>query len=459
MIKNLLTIGFLGISFLANCQYIIRDNFKDFLLDSLHRQQNWSNQYNPSAAGVPSYSGAGTGDALTSGTNNGARGRIIAGNMNIPNFIQTDKVLSIRSNGDGIGKLFPTGEVVSGSVYVAIPFRFSAFVQASNGATITTEMQFVRGVFQDPVGSSPQTTFRVTVKPVIGGYNLGCYKSGLNTSIYKSTPTLFTLNQDVLIVLKYTFNPGLADDELKLFINPNLTLPESSSTPEVTTTAYDDVLKLDGINFNFNNIARPTAEIGGLMVSTTWPSVQNALPLSCIENLQLNKTNTTNATLSWDAVNCRAARHFTIQQSTNGKDFNDVETIKNIGDNGKYSGNFKLLDGVNFVRLAITDIHGQTIYSSTLSIRKGNLSIQQMNLYPNPTKNILNVSLKTTSPDEFYFQILNAQGQIVSNQKRTINFIGESSIGFDLSLLTAGNYILKYTNKSGVTASKSFIKN
>jgi hypothetical protein len=379
--------------------------------------------------------------------------------MNIPNFIQTDKVLSIRSNGDGIGKLFPTGEVVSGSVYVAIPFRFSAFVQASNGATITTEMQFVRGVFQDPVGSSPQTTFRVTVKPVIGGYNLGCYKSGLNTSIYKSTPTLFTLNQDVLIVLKYTFNPGLADDELKLFINPNLTLPESSSTPEVTTTAYDDVLKLDGINFNFNNIARPTAEIGGLMVSTTWPSVQNALPLSCIENLQLNKTNTTNATLSWDAVNCRAARHFTIQQSTNGKDFNDVETIKNIGDNGKYSGNFKLLDGVNFVRLAITDIHGQTIYSSTLSIRKGNLSIQQMNLYPNPTKNILNVSLKTTSPDEFYFQILNAQGQIVSNQKRTINFIGESSIGFDLSLLTAGNYILKYTNKSGVTASKSFIKN
>ena len=69
-----------------------------------------------------------------------------------------------------------------------------------------------------------------------------------------------------------------------------------------------------------------------------------------------------------------------------------------------------------------------------------------MNLYPNPTKNILNVSIKTTSPDEFYFQILNAQGQIVNNQKRTINFIGESNIGFDVSLLTAGNYILKYTN-------------
>lgn len=449
----------MGICLVANSQYLIRDNFKNFLLDSLHRQQNWSNQYDPSTLGVPSYSGAGTGDALTGGTNNGARGRIVAGNMNIANFIQTDKVLSIRSNGDGVGKLFPTGEVLAGSVYVAVPFRFSAFVQASNGSSITTEMQFIRGVFQDPVGSFPQTTFRVTVKPVTGGYNLGCYKSGSNTSFYNAAPTLLTLNQDVLIVVKYTFNPGDNNDELKLFINPNLSLPETSNTAEVTTTAYADVLKLDGINFNFNNISRPTAEIGGLMVSTTWPSVQNALPLTCIENLQLNKINAALATLSWDAVNCRAARHFTIQQSTNGKDFKDVAKINNIGDNGKYNGNFKLYEGINFVRLAITDIHGETIYSSTLTIKNGNTALQNITLYPNPSKNVLNISVKTNTADELSFQIISSDGRIVNNSIRKINFTGITNIGLDINTLQAGTYVLKCTNKKGEIHTTTFIKN
>lgn len=459
MIRKLLIATILFLSVKAKSQLYLLDNFDTYNTagttnGNLNGQNNWTNGYVDFNLG--------TGDAPPINFVS-YRGKIINNQMIIPNFLNTSKVLQIASQNDGIGKVFPTGVAYNGSVYMALPFSINSFKRyvgpnPTDSTDITAQVNILRAVYKLNAGDFPTTACRFFVKPVAGGYNIGCSKA-LNTATYKTSPTLLTKFQNVLVVLKYTFVPGDNNDIVSLYINPNLTLNEASNTPEVEVVGLDDAPEIQGVNLNFNNNNNPNTFIGGVYASATWPSIQNALPLSCIENLQLKKISKDKATLAWSATNCKAVKFFTIQQSSNGKEFKNVEFINNQGEKGNYSGTFNVLDGINYVRLAITDFNGQTIYSSTLTISKTITNLQQVQLYPNPAKDLLNVSIKTKNPEEFNFQILNAQGQVLSNQINKINFIGESNITIDIKQFSKGIFILKITNKSGETTTNKFYKN
>jgi hypothetical protein len=452
MIRKLLATTIVFLSLNAKSQLYLLDNFDTYNTAGptnglLNGQNNWTNGY--------VNFNLGTGDAPPINFVS-YRGKIINSPMIIPNFLNTSKVLQIASQHDGIGKIFPPGVAYNGSIYMALPFSINSFKRyigpnPTDSTDITAQVNILRAVYKLNDGEFPTTACRFFVKPVVGGYNIGCSKA-LNTATYKTNPTLLTNFQNVLVVLKYTFVPGANNDIVSLYINPNLALNESSNTPEVEVVGLDDAPEIQGVNLNFNNNNNPNTFIGGVYASATWPSIQNALPLSCIDNLQLNKISRDRASLTWSATNCKAVKSFTLQQSTNGKDFKNIELINNQGEKGNYASTFNLLDGANFIRLAITDIHGQTIYSSVLTISKNNTSLQNINLYPNPAKDLLNVAIKTKNPEEFNFQVL-------SNQVNKINFVGESNISIDIKDFSKGIYLLKVTNKTGETTINKFYKN
>lgn len=455
MIKKLLTIAFVSLLVGAKAQYLIRDNFKNYNTagatnGELSGQNGWNNQY---LLGNGNYSG-GTGDALTGAGSNGVRGKIIAGTMNIPGFISTDKVLSIRSNGDGVGKAFPTYPT-SGAVYVAIPMNITAFTKATDNTPITTETQIVRMTRQTGPDVFPETVCRFTALPVAGGYNIGCYK-GLNSVAYNASPTLLTLNQTNLIILKYEFVTGDNNDIVSVYINPNLSLPEAANPVEVTAVGNTDFNNIQSINLNYNNVNRPTTLIGGLMVSTTWPSIQNALPVNCITNLQLIKTSTEKAKLVWDATNCKEVKDFTVQTGLQATSLDNTKTEASKGD-GNYSSEISLKQGTNFVRLVTTDLNGQKIYSQILSVKNGGI-IKNLELYPNPTKNQLNITLKADASQTATLQVFNMQGKLVYQHQRNLQ-AGQNILAIDVAKLPAGMYSFKALLSQNDFETRTFIKN
>lgn len=455
MLKKLITFLLAFSLVFVKAQYLIRDNFKNFNTagatnGELNGQNGWNNQYQ---LGNGNYSG-GTGDALTGGLNNGVRGKIISGNMSISGFITTDKVLSIRSNGDGIGKVFSTFPS-SGAVYVAIPLTITAFTKASDNLPITSETQVLRLVRQSGPDLFPETVCRFTALPVAGGYNIGCYK-GLNTSVYNSSPTLLTLNQANLIVLKYEFVQGDNNDIVSVYINPNLSLPEAANIPEVTAVGNTDFTNIQSVNLNYNNVNRAASLIGGLMVSTTWPLIQNALPTNCITNLQVVKTGSDKAKLIWDATSCKEIKDFTVQTGLQTNSLDNTKLVDSKED-GRYQSEFTLSQGTNFVRLVTTDFNGQKLYSQILSVKNGGI-IKQLELYPNPTKNQLNITLKAEAQQIATLQIFNLQGKLVFQHQRNL-LVGQNVMSLDVANLPKGLYTFKTVLTNDNSESKSFIKN
>lgn len=451
MIKKLLSLAFVVSVLGANAQLLLVDNFKNYNTagstnGDLNGQNGWNNQYDAFNFG--------TGDAPFS---NGTpyRGKIISANLSIPGFLQTDKVFYTGSNGDGIGKGFTTMSPTSGTVYVAVPFAVRDFKRRTDSTVVTVESNLLRLVNKAAAGDFPVTACRIFIKPAVGGFTLGVGKT-LNSSSYKSSPTIIPLNTACLVIIKYTFNPGVDDDQVSLYINPNLSIPENMNIPEVSALGTTDAPIIQGVNFNFNNLNSPFTYIGGIYASTTWPSIQNALPTNCINNLQLVKTANDKAKLVWNATNCKQIENFTIQTGLEANKLSNNSIVKSKGD-GNYSSEFNLQQGTNFVRLVTTDLNGQNIYSPVLSVKNGGI-IKGLELYPNPTHKQLNITLKAEANQEATLQIFNVEGKLVYQNKRQLQ-AGQNVLSVDVAHLVAGMYTFKSTIGLTEIESKNFIKN
>lgn len=439
----------------AKAQLLLVDNFKNYSTSgptngNLSGQNGWISSYDNFDFG--------TGDAppVSSIVN---RGKIISQSLTMPGFITTDKVLQIASTNDGIGKGFTTMSPTSGTVYVALPFSINSFNRfvgpsTTDSNSITGEANILRVVYKLAAGDFPTTACRFFVKPVSGGYNIGVSKA-TNSSTYKASPTLLSRFQNVLVVLKYTFNPGTNDDQVSLYINPNLSLPENMNTPEVQVVGNGDASIIQGVNLNFNTANCPNTFIGGVYASTTWPSIQNALPINCISNLQLIKTNTDKAKLVWDATNCKEIKEFTIQTGLQTSGLDNTTIVNSKGD-GNYSSEISLKQGTNFVRLVTTDLNGQKLYSQILSVKNGGI-IKNLELYPNPTKNQLNITLNANASQVATLQVFNLQGKLVYQHQRHLQ-VGQNVLAIDVANLPAGLYSFKALLSQNQFETKTFIK-
>jgi hypothetical protein len=83
------------------------------------------------------------------------------------------------------------------------------------------------------------------------------------------TDSIYAFNTTYLVVVKYTFNPEAGDDEVKLWINPDLLGTEP--TANLTTTAGNDVsaLGLVALRQGAGN-ATPALILGGVRINTNW---------------------------------------------------------------------------------------------------------------------------------------------------------------------------------------------
>ncbi len=76
---------------------------------------------------------------------------------------------------------------------------------------------------------------------------------------------------------------------------------------------------------------------------------------------------------------------------------------------------------------------------------RNQLSMQILNVYPNPSKDIINLSILSKSDEEVNINILNIEGKMIKSYKKTI-FKGNQNLSFDVANLPSGNYFVKIEN-------------
>ncbi|MFY8127881.1 MAG: T9SS type A sorting domain-containing protein [Chitinophagaceae bacterium] len=415
----------------SNAQNLLFENFSSLNNAQLNGQNGWSNSTSSGFPGLGACAGA-----VCQNTPIANRA------MSFTNFQTTTKALNPinNSNGDGVGK-FLSSSVRSGSVYVALLANFSSLNASSNGSQVFRLMD-----------SSFTTATRLYAKSLGASFALAVDKTGGVASGFTSSNYAF--NTDVLIVLKYTFNTGSTiDDAIRIYVNPDLNMPEPT-LPDLSYTSggTQDANSITRIVFPWNGSNIPTGFIGAVSISSSWGTT---LPSPFVSNLSLNKTSNKSASLNWEVSNNNELNNFTVQQSTNNKDFTNVARIEYNG-NRTFSQPINLQEGINFIRLATTNKQGAISYSQVLTTKYGSLNLASFSLSPNPTKGNLLVSLKSDKADNQTFIITDMQGRLITQQVRKIEK-GESTITIDANNLKTGNYILK-TIINNTQVSQLFIK-
>ncbi|OFX23630.1 MAG: hypothetical protein A2033_15660 [Bacteroidetes bacterium GWA2_31_9] len=174
-----------------------------------------------------------------------------------------------------------------------------------------------------------------------------------------------------------------------------------------------------------------------------------SLPISLIEfNCKL-KSNIVE--LKWITTNEKNNNLFTIERSKDGIDFISINYTKGAGTSNsiiEYSEvDENPYSGISYYRLKQTDFDGNSTYSKIETINRNENSNIQINIFPNPANDILNISYSQKNAQPFSYVISDLSGRKVINGN--INNIDEKYIyKLNLDELTRGYYLIQILSGS-----------
>ena len=87
----------------------------------------------------------------------------------------------------------------------------------------------------------------------------------------------------------------------------------------------------------------------------------------------------------------------------------------------------------------------------------GGVSIDNLDVYPNPSRDIFNVSFTSEDAQDLEVRVINVVGEVVYTEN-LMNFTGEFTKEIDLRRSTKGIYFLEITTESGVINKKMILQ-
>lgn len=146
--------------------------------------------------------------------------------------------------------------------------------------------------------------------------------------------------------------------------------------------------------------------------------------------------------------------YFILERADNNLDFYPIAKIEGAGNSNQILNyqylDYKEINAYAYYRLKQVDFNGESSYSKTLAVTKEESSDEQLILYPNPTKEILNI--KHSFEQMGNFEVIDASGAI-QIESRSNN---SNNTSIDISALKPGVYLLKFTTGQTVKV-KRFI--
>lgn len=192
-------------------------------------------------------------------------------------------------------------------------------------------------------------------------------------------------------------------------------------------------------------------------VTFSSPLSLNALP---IELLSFSASKSAqHVDIAWSTATEINNDHFTIEKSIDGQTWSAIATVKGAGSSERVNQYASIdaspVNGTQYYRLVQTDYNGASSYSDIVVINfQKESSINAVSTYPNPTHNVVNVTLNANEqPESIHVVILNAMGQKVLELDQFA-----ATFTLDMSELENGVYSMEIYQNETVTQTK-IIKN
>lgn len=161
--------------------------------------------------------------------------------------------------------------------------------------------------------------------------------------------------------------------------------------------------------------------------------------------------------LSWATLTETSNDFFVLERSFDGKNFDFVAQIDGAG-NSSERIQYEFLDkkyqiGDNYYRLIQQDINGKQTISEIILITV-NEATAEVQVFPNPTKELVNIHFQNLPAEEVELELFDALGKLL--RKQTV--IGNNGqVQLDLKDLTEGVYYLNLT-VDGLAVQKKIVK-
>jgi hypothetical protein len=164
-------------------------------------------------------------------------------------------------------------------------------------------------------------------------------------------------------------------------------------------------------------------------------------------------------TLNWETLHEQNTASFNVERSGNGLDFTAIGKVAAKGYSAsKEQYNFTdaaPLAGTNYYRLKLVDADNRASYSQTIVIKNSN-TLVNIEVFPNPVSDLLQVQLPTKQNGPANIIITDADGKIVFTKPVQLS-IGNNATSIPVHQLPNGVYQFTLENK-GDRQTKSFIK-
>lgn len=184
----------------------------------------------------------------------------------------------------------------------------------------------------------------------------------------------------------------------------------------------------------------PSQLIEVIPQSQLYPAAQS-LPLELISFAA--KENSKTVELNWQITNAQNVAYFQIEKSTLEQ---PQKVVGQVSFSTKNNGQFSFIDtkieaNDQQYRLKIVDLDGQFSYSNWINTSL-KTQIAEVEIYPNPSSDVVQIKLDADSSDQVHIQLFNSNGQLVNNQVSVGN-----QLQLDLRDLPVGVYWLKIGNR------------
>ena len=142
------------------------------------------------------------------------------------------------------------------------------------------------------------------------------------------------------------------------------------------------------------------------------------LPVSLIDFSA--KANDNNIEIKWSTASEKDNAAFVVEKSIDGQVWSAIGTVKGAKTSNIVNNyglvDFKAVAGVQYYRLKQIDVDGTVNYSKAIAVNFSKASTLNVNLFPNPAKDALNITTENNASGEVNIQILNSMGETVYNQ-------------------------------------------
>jgi hypothetical protein len=269
--------------------------------------------------------------------------------------------------------------------------------------------------FGNGVGKTLNNVTLFIKKDVNKGFNLGIAKQGTNNPSWTSA---YNFDQTYLVVIKYRFTKGPANDQVALYINPDI----CSSCVEPLPTLISKDERGGACLPAIDCLQSSSLSIDGIRIDTVWCNAIGGSPTLPVELSSFTSyMNGRNVQLIWETKTEKNSDKFVIEKKNsylNNSDWMIVGSVKGAGlSNSPKNYSFadkNLQTGKYQYRLKMIDNDGSFSYSNVIEIEISLPKTFELNQnYPNPFNPSTKISYNLPSDSRVILEVYNIAGEMV----------------------------------------------